>query len=111
MRRELTKAERRTLRELNTVAWERDLGTELALLAEEFSRWRKGEIDAFALSDRIHHFHDGRQKELWGYYQASHLEAMRVSDAIARGLLSEAEIDPALLEYLQPIIRSLHENQ
>ena len=48
--RELGKAERARLRELASIAYQRELARELAKLEDEFRRWRAGEIDAFGLS-------------------------------------------------------------
>ncbi len=47
----LTKAQRRQLRELGGMAYERDLSSHLATLESEFVRWRAGEIDAFVLAE------------------------------------------------------------
>jgi len=53
MNGELTKAQRRRLRELGGIAYERDLSGELAKLESEFKRWRGGQISPFELSDTI----------------------------------------------------------
>jgi hypothetical protein len=47
---ELAKSQKRCLRELAALAYERELGTELGKVEAEFGRWRRGEIDAHALS-------------------------------------------------------------
>jgi hypothetical protein len=49
-----TKANKRKLRQLAGVAYERELGAELSKLEAEFARWRRGEIDPCELSDRAH---------------------------------------------------------
>ena len=56
----LTKAQRRRLRELGTLAHARELSTELAKVESAFARWRSGEIDGFDVSDEIHQ----RKREL-----------------------------------------------
>ena len=99
MDRNLTKAQRRRLRELGGAAYERDLSEHLTALEAEFKRWRAGEIDAFALSEAIHRFHQGPSRELFSKYEPSHLE-LAVAHAIHRGILTEDEAGAEALEIL-----------
>src|SRR5262245_3513810 len=95
----LTKAQRRRLRELGGMAYERDLSQELGKLEAEFMRWRAGTIDAFALSDAIHQFHQGPSRSLFSLYESSNLE-FAVAHAIRRGLISKDEAGADALEAL-----------
>jgi hypothetical protein len=95
----LTKAQRRQLRELGGIAYERDLSEHLASLESEFGRWRAGEIDAFALSEAIHQFHQGPARELFSSYGTSDVE-FAVANAIHRGVLKEEEVGAEALEIL-----------
>jgi hypothetical protein len=72
--RELGKSERARLRELASIAYERELARELAKLEDGFRRWRAGEINAFGLSDAIHLFHQGPSRDLFSKYAPSNLE-------------------------------------
>jgi hypothetical protein len=103
MNPDLTKAQRRRLRELGGIAYERDLSEELAKLESEFRRWRAGEIDAFALSEAIHRFHQGPARQLFSKYEDSNLE-FAVAQAIHRGLLSKEE---AGVDAIQMLARHL----
>lgn len=100
MNRELTKAQRRRLRELAGVAYERDLSEELAKLEPEFQRWRAGEMDAFALSDAIHRFHQGPSRRLFSRYDGANLE-FAVARAIHRGVLSKEEAGAEAIDALE----------
>jgi len=95
----LTKAQRRRLRELGGIAYERDLSEHLTALESEFKRWRAGEIDAFALSEAIHRFHQGPSRDLFTQYEPSHLD-FAVAHAIHRGVLTEDEAGAEALEAL-----------
>lgn len=97
--RDMTKAQRLRLSELAGKAHERELATELTKLEQAFARWRSGEIDAFGVSDAIHGFHRGAARELWKHYQGD--PDWTVSSAISRGILTEAEVDPELLDLLR----------
>ena len=99
-----SKANKRKLRELAGVAYERELGAELSKLESEFARWRRGEIDPFELSERIHRFHDGISRDLYVLYgrlSPSH----SVARAVAFQVLQEAEVPSELLEALE---RTIH---
>ncbi len=94
-----TKAARRKLRELAGTAYARALGAELAKLEADFSRWRRGEIDAFELSERIHRFHDGRSRQLHVFYDGRNSDTA-VAHAVAEGILSRVEVPADLLSAL-----------
>jgi hypothetical protein len=104
----LTKAQRRQLRELGGIAYERDLSEHLTALESEFKRWRAGEVDAFELSEAIHRFHQGPARELFSKYESSHLD-FAVADAIHRGVLSEDEAGAEALEVLARHLAFLRE--
>ncbi len=108
MNQDLTKAQRRRLRELGGIAYERDLSAELTKLETEFTRWRAGEVDAFDLSEVIHRFHQGPSRELFLKYDHSHLD-LAVAHAIHRGVLSPEEVGSAMIELLGGYLASLRE--
>jgi hypothetical protein len=95
----LTKGQRRQLRDLGGIAYDRDLSEHLAALESEFRRWRAGEIDAFALAEAIHQFHQGPARELFSKYQTSHLD-FAVAHAIHRGVLRPEEVGAEVLAIL-----------
>ena len=90
-----SKKQRRELRELQGLAWQRELEEALRPLREDFDAWEKGEISAFELSDRIHKFHDGRSRELFNLYSGS-LEVLWIANAVARGVIDESELSDDL---------------
>jgi hypothetical protein len=100
MRNDPQKMQRQRIRQLAALAHERELSRELGSVEAEFSRWRRGEIDAHELSDRIHEFHDGPARRLHSLYNGDLLD-MVVGAAIARGILSEAEVPPEIVEVLR----------
>ena len=101
--REWTKSQRRQLRELAGKAYDRELAREVAALESDFACWRRGEIDVHELSDRIHRFHNGPARRLYVIYTSSHRE-MAVGSAIGRGILTEDEATPEILEALKGLI-------
>jgi hypothetical protein len=103
-----TKAQRREIRRLGSLAHERELGTAAEQLRFEFDRWRSGEIDVFTLNDHIHKFHDGVSRDLYKRYVIGEVE-WGVASAIAREVLKEPEIDSSLLQGLRSAIESMRQ--
>lgn len=99
-----SKANKRKLRQLAGVAYERELGAALSKLESDFAQWRRGEIDPFELSDRIHRFHDGISRELYVLYGRLP-PGHAVARAVALQVLQEADVPSELLEALE---RPLH---
>ena len=99
MNSNLTKGQRRKLRELGGIAYERDLSEHLGRLEGEFRRWRAGEIDPFALAEAIHQFHQGPARELFSTYGTSNLD-FAIAHAIHRGVLMQEEVGAETLEIL-----------
>ena len=100
-----TKSQRRLLHELTGKAYERELARALGTLEADFARWHRGEIDAHELSEQIHRFHNGPARRLYGVYTTADRE-MAVGAAIGRGILTEEEATPEILEALQGFITS-----
>ncbi len=92
---------RRLIREYAARAYEAELGRALGELEQQFTLWRGGQISAGELSDRIHAFHQGPSRELWGRYNAG-IEDALVAHAIVTGLLPRETIPAELLAALQP---------
>jgi hypothetical protein len=98
MRGRWTKKQRRELRELQGLAWERELEAALRELRSDFEAWAgKKEISAFELSDRIHKFHNGRSRELYNMYSGS-LDNFWIGPVVARGVIDESELSDDLRE-------------
>jgi hypothetical protein len=96
---DLTKTQRRRIRELAGLAHERELSAELAKVEAAFKRWRAGELDAFELSEAIHEFHQGPSRELYSLYEPAHLDVV-VAGAIHRGVISPEEAGGDIMEAL-----------
>lgn len=108
--REFTKAQRRRLRELGGMAYERELSAELSNLETDFGRWRAGEIDAHDLWDHIHRFHQGPAQKLFSKYERSNID-FAIADAIHRGLITEEEAGADVIEMLRTHLGFLHDRE
>jgi hypothetical protein len=91
--------ERRMLRQLAGLAWERELASELTQLSDAFAAWRAGQLGPHELSDRIHEFHNGAARDLYGLYTRVHPSQL-VARAIGRGLVSDRDAPSSLVAKL-----------
>lgn len=66
-----SKADRKCRRKLGVIAWERELRAEILKLGELIREMEAGRISPFDVNDRIHEFHNGISRELWGRYSQS----------------------------------------
>lgn len=57
--KDFTKSERRTIRELAQIAWERELRSELLKLQASFDKMGKGELSPFDLNQEVYEFLQG----------------------------------------------------
>jgi hypothetical protein len=94
-----TKLEKKELRKLAGLAYERELAKALGSLEEDFKRWRKNKISAFELSELIHKFHNGIARDLWSFHTTGPAE-LNVKHAIIKGVILNNEISAGILEKL-----------
>ncbi len=99
-----SKPVKKELMRLNGVVYERELGKELAVIEGLFQTWRRGEIDAFDLEQKIHEFHQGVARDLFNAFQARTADHC-VARAIVDGTLAQGEVSDAALRELEPAIR------
>jgi hypothetical protein len=95
----ITKSERKLLRELVGKAWDAELSKHLNDLFADFQVWADQGMSAFELSDKIHQFHNGISRELYGRYTNPESSFM-VPRAVAFGLLDESALGESLARKL-----------
>ena len=66
--KEYPKRIKRQLRELASLAHEREMRIHLEKLAEAFSQWQSGDLGTWPLVELIHEFHDGPNRQLFVRY-------------------------------------------
>ena len=103
MSQELTKSQKRRLREWAGVAYERELAAATAALLAQFRRWEAHEMDVFQLNERIHEFHSGVSCTLDNRY-AGRDPAFAVAYAIKTGLLTREEIGDDLFALVENMV-------
>jgi hypothetical protein len=97
----VNKEHKRELVRLAELAYERELGHWLSQLQVHFNEWQRGGITASELCDHVHEFHQGPARVVWSRHAALERPETRVAWGIARGLLAEREVDPAVLDVVR----------
>lgn len=101
-----TKAERHRIRELAGMAYERELSTATLALQKNFERWNRREMDVFELEKCIHKFHDGASRGLYKHYVMFGDAEVLLASAVAREIVKESEVEPAILVKLSSLIKT-----
>ena len=94
-----SKAQRKKLRQLRDIAYERELDQALEKLYKKFQNWRNKEVDGFELNDLIHKHHQGASREIWKFYTYAEPD-MAVAHAVNQGLLKKEDIPGDILEII-----------
>jgi hypothetical protein len=102
----MSKRLEQTLRQFAGIAYERELSSATRALQEEFRRWENGEIDVFDLSEKIHGFHQGISRALYGRYVGMDA-AFGVAAALHHGILSREEVGEEIFLSVEGIVMSL----
>ncbi|HEX7887865.1 MAG TPA: hypothetical protein VF522_00780 [Ramlibacter sp.] len=96
---ELSKSERKKLRDLTGEIYETEIDRLLGDLHVQFERWQKKEILGSELQREIHAFDQHQFRELWSMYN-NVTESMLVARGVALGLIDAAKVPPELLAKL-----------
>ncbi len=89
---DLTKQERRHIRELAGLAWERELRTAITVLGQSIRQMEAGDLNPFQVSEIIHKHHNGVARELYSKYSHS-FTWYAVCRAHMDGILTDRDIE------------------
>jgi len=104
------KKQKKHIKELAALAYEKEMNAALGDLSEEFEKWKNGAIGAFDLNDKIHQHHNYKAKELYKFYDMGNPE-LAVARAIARGIINENEVKENCIQFLERMIEMFKENK
>lgn len=108
MNKQFSKSEKRRLRELAAEAHENELSEALDELFEEFTKWADNAFGASELNEKIHEFHNGISRELYTRYVLNE-PRLAVSIGLSRKAISRSQVEPELLQKLQPLLEAFEE--
>ena len=107
MARDLSKFQKRRLRELAALAHEEELQRAIKALDEQFDLWRKGELDPFELNEQIHQFHNGASRELYKMYAMGD-PFFGIARAINIGILDRTLIEPEVMKLFESTLNYMN---
>ena len=107
---ELTKKQRKHIREMAGVAYEREMAAALDKLLTAFQKWKQGGITPFDLNEEIHQYHNGTARELYKQYVTGDPD-MAVMLALARGILKIEELNEDCRSFYQDRLDRLRNRQ
>ncbi|MFC1747930.1 hypothetical protein ACFL2V_03910 [Pseudomonadota bacterium] len=100
----ITKAQKKHLRALAGVAYERDLALCLNVLRKSYDKWDAGEISVWDVNDKIHEFHNGTARDLYKRYSLTGDPSYSVAFGVRQGVIDISEIDKECLSLIQPLL-------
>jgi len=107
---ELTKKQKKHIREIAGVAYEREMAAALDTLLAVFQKWKKGTANPFDVNEAIHKYHDGRSRDLYKQYVMGDAD-MAVMLALARGALKIEELNEDCRAFYQERVDRLRDRQ
>ncbi len=106
----ITKAQKKHLRKLAGIGYERDLSRCLVVVKENFEEWENGEITVWDLNDKIHEYHSEIARALYKTYTMTD-PAFPVAFAIKQGVLTIEEVNEDCRQLLQGLLEYLNEDE
>jgi hypothetical protein len=94
MQGDFTKSERKRIRQIADLAWERGRRIELRKIAVAIEEMECGRLTPFDVTDCIHRFHDGAARDLYKQFSNS-LPWLAVCRAHLDGVLTDDDIADA----------------
>ena len=105
---ELTKKQKKHIREMAGVAYERALAAALDALLADFQKWKQGGMTPFDLDEKIHQYHNGTARELYNQYATGHPD-LAIIFALAKGTLKSEELNEDCRPFYQDRVDRLRD--
>jgi hypothetical protein len=98
---DLTKSQKKHFRQLAGQCYEKEISLALEALYEDFQKWKKSEISAWDLNEKIHEHHNGTARELWKIYEQTNDPSLAVSLALAKGIIKIEDVQENCRELVE----------
>lgn len=107
--KDMTKSQRRHLKELAGRAYECELSRAIDSVHQEIQRWKNNEISCWDVDQKIHSYHDNEARSLYKTYVMLNEPRVAVAQAIAKGILDIAEVKEDCRPLLDGLIAVYHQ--
>ncbi len=98
---DLTKSQKRHLRQLAGQCYEKEMGLVLDELFGDFQKWKSSEMSIWDLNDKIHEYHNGTARELWKLYDHMNNSALAVAVALRKGIIKIEDVQENCRELVE----------
>ena len=105
----LSKNQKRHLRELSKIAYERDLAKCLEELFAKFENWRNKNISVWELDESVHEYHQSISKKLHERYSINN-PLFTVALGISNGVISIEQVDESCKDRVQSLVEAINMN-
>ncbi len=89
---DLTKGQKKHLRELAAKCYEKEMSAALNELNKHFKKWESKEITTWDLDEKIHHHYKGKSRDLYKFYEQLNDPRIAVARAIANEIIAIEEV-------------------
>jgi TRAP-type C4-dicarboxylate transport system substrate-binding protein len=107
---ELTKKQKKHIREMAGVAYERAMTAALNKLLASFQKWKQDGMTPFDLDEEIHRYHNGTSRDLYKHYGTGDPD-MAVLIALAKGILKIEDLNEDCRSFYQERMDRLRDRQ
>jgi len=107
---ELTKKQKKHIREMAGVAYERAMTAALNKLLASFQKWKQDGMTPFDLDEEIHRYHNGTARDLYNHYGTGDPD-MAVLVALAKGILKIEDLNEDCRSFYQERMDRLRDRQ
>jgi len=107
---ELSKKQRKHVREMVGVAYERAMAAALDKLLTVFQKWKQGGITPFELNEEIHQYHNGTARDLYKQYATGDPD-MAVIFALTKEIVKIEELNEDCRSFYQDRLDRLRDRQ
>ncbi|MGD9210331.1 MAG: hypothetical protein PVI90_06120 [Desulfobacteraceae bacterium] len=101
---EMTKKQKRHLKELSSKCYEIEVSNALNDFGEDFKKWKNKEITVWELNDKIHEYHDGTARDLYKFYEFLKDPRIAVAQAISKGIIKIEDVQENCRSLLESLI-------
>lgn len=102
--RDMTKPQKRHLKELADKAYEVELSNAIEVIHESIQKWKNKEISCWDADQEIHHYHDNVARDLYKTYVMQNDPRAAVARAIAKGILDLSEVKEDCRQFIEGLL-------
>jgi hypothetical protein len=100
----MTKSQKRHLRELAVKAYEIELSSAIEAVHQSIQKWKKNEISCWDTDQEIHNYHDNVARDLYKTYVMLNDPEFAVTLAIAKGILNISEVREDCRQFVEGLL-------